>query len=76
MKTLSFWKQMTGKQEIEIGKNYYFGQLWDGEYNGSEILESGSIAVEKWDGTKIVYFKVIEENEDTLETIVEITDIL
>lgn len=30
---------------IETGKEYYFGQLWDGDGDGEELLESGAIAV-------------------------------
>lgn len=47
---------------IKANSNYYFGELWDGEGNGKELLESGVIYVED---TR-VEFEVIELNEDDI----------
>ena len=70
MKTLSY---IYGEdEEIKVGNTYYFGQLWDGEGEGYELLESGSIGIDD----TIVEFKVLEENkDDILKSIVEVTDL-
>lgn len=60
---------------IETGKEYYFGQLWDGDGDGEELLESGAIAVYQ-DGTEyIVDFEIVETAEDNLQTVVKVTGI-
>ena len=60
---------------IETGKEYYFGQLWDGDGDGEELLESGAIAVYQ-DGTEyIVDFEIKETSEDILQTRVKVTGI-
>lgn len=76
MKTLSYVYGY--EEEIEIGNTYYFGQLWDGEYDGEELLDSCEICVEDEsdDIPIIVGFKRIKENnEDILQTIIEVTNI-
>lgn len=71
MKTLDY--VLGNKKEIEVGKTYYFGQLWDGgDEDGEELLENGSVSP---DGISIVAFKVIEKADDFLESVVEVTDI-
>ena len=70
MKTLSY---ILGKiEEIEIDKEYYFGQLWDGEGDGWELLESGAVSP---DEENVIDFEVIENAENPLETLVKVTDI-
>ena len=71
MKTLSY--VLGQEREIEIDKEYYFGQLWDGE-NGdaNELLESGAVSP---DGENVIAFEVIENAENPLETLVKVTDI-
>lgn len=60
---------------IETGKEYYFGQLWDGDGDGEELLESGAIAVYQ-DGTEyIVDFEITETSKDILQTRVKVTGI-
>ncbi len=56
MKTLSY--VLSSEEEIVINKEYYFGQLWDG--NG--------------DGENVVSFEVVKKANDILETIVRVTD--
>ncbi len=70
MKTLSYiyWTE----QEIEIGAELYFGQLWDGEGDGEELLESGCISP---DNENIVAFDILEKAEDILNTCIKVTDI-
>lgn len=43
LNTLSY--VLGAENTIEAGKEYYFGQLWDGNGDGEELLESGAIAV-------------------------------
>ena len=60
------------EEEIIVGNTYYFGQLWDGNGDGAELLESGSISP---DGESIVEFAVKESSADICKTLVIITDI-
>ena len=70
MKTLSY--VLGREREIEIGQEYYFGQLWDGEGDGEELLESGTVSP---DEENVVAFKIVENADDPLETLVKVTDI-
>ena len=70
MKTLSY--VLGQEREIEIGQEYYFGQLWDGEGDGEELMESGAVSP---DGENVIAFDVIENADDPLETLVKVTDI-
>ena len=70
MKTLSYI--LGSEEEIVINKEYYFGQLWDGNGDGEELLESGAISP---NGENVVAFKVVKKSEDICKSIVKITDI-
>lgn len=70
MKTLSYI--LGSEEEIVINEEYYFGQLWDGNGDGEELLESGAISP---DGENVVAFKVVKKSEDICKSIVKITDI-
>lgn len=70
MKTLSYI--LGSEEKIIINGEYYFGQLWDGNNNGEELLESGAISP---DGKNVVDFEVVKKSEDILETIVRVVDI-
>lgn len=70
MKTLSY--VLGQEREIEIGQEYYFGQIWDGEGDGEELLESGAVSP---DGESVVAFEAIEKSNDPLEALVKVTDI-
>ena len=70
MMTLSY--VLGREREIEIGQEYYFGQLWDGEGDGEELMESGAVSP---DGENVIAFDVIENADDPLETLVKVTDI-
>ena len=70
MKTLSYILG-SSEEEIVINGEYYFGQLWNGEGNGEELLESGAISP---DGENIVAFEVVKKSEDILETVIKVTD--
>ena len=61
----------SSEEKIIINGEYYFGQLWNGDGNGEELLESGAISP---DGENIVAFEVVKKSEDILETIVRVTD--
>lgn len=58
---------------IETDKTYYFGQLWDGNGDGEELLESGAIAVYQDGEEYIVDFEIVETSEDILQTRVKVT---
>lgn len=60
---------------IETGKTYYFGQLWDGDGDGEELLESGAIAVYQDGEEFIVDFEILESEEDILQTRVKVSGI-
>lgn len=70
MKTLSYIYGT--EQEIKVGVELYFGQLWDGDGDGQELLESGTISP---DNENVVAFKIVEQDEDILNAIVRVTDI-
>lgn len=71
MTTLSYI--LGTEQEIEVGAELYFGQIWDGEDgDGNELLKSGSVSP---DGENVVEFEVVEEAEDLMDTLVKVTDI-
>lgn len=86
MKTLGY---LIGIREIEIGEEYYFGELWDGNGDGEELLESGSIAVfdkEKFEQGNLVpnedylcwnnvEFEILKLNENLLDVRVKVKDI-
>lgn len=75
MNTLSYIKG--SEEEIVIGGQYYFGQLWDGEGDGDDLLESGAIAIWDSDDEKeiIVSFEAINAEENIMDTFVKVTDI-
>jgi hypothetical protein len=60
---------------IEVGEEYYFGQLWDGDGDGEELIESGAIAVYQDGEELIVDFEILEPTEDILQTRVKVTGI-
>lgn len=60
---------------IETGREYYFGQLWDGDGDGEELLESGAIAVYQDGEEYIVDFEILEAAEDILQTRVKVIEI-
>lgn len=70
MKTLSYVGK--AEQEIKVGMKLYFGQLWDGDGDGEELLESGAISP---DNENSVSFEIVEDSDDVLDTIVIVTDI-
>ena len=60
---------------IEAGREYYFGQLWDGNGDGEELLDSGAIAVYQDGEELIVDFEILEPTEDILQTRVKVIGI-
>lgn len=60
---------------IETGKEYFFGQLWDGNGDGEELIESGAIAVYQDGEELIVDFEILEPAEDILQTRVKVIGI-
>lgn len=79
METLSY---LRGKErEIEIGEEYYLGQLWDGSGDAEDIIEEdgkGSVWVENdEDGMPMIVEFTYEEldTEELMDTVVTVTDI-
>lgn len=60
---------------IEVGEEYYFGQFWDGNGDGEELLESGAIAVYQDGEEYVVDFEILESAEDILQTRVKVIGI-
>mgnify|MGYP001350030072 CR=1 FL=1 len=73
LNTLSY--VLGAENTIEAGKEYYFGQLWDGNGDGEELLESGAIAVYQDGEEYIVDFEILESAEDILQTRVKVIGI-
>lgn len=71
MRTLDYI--LDQEREIEIGQEYYFGQLWDGDDgDAEELLESGSVSL---DNENMIAFEIVEKEDDPLETVVKIIDL-
>ena len=70
MKTLSY--VMGIEEKIEVGKEYYFGQLWDGSGDGEELLESGTVSP---DNENVVAFVVLYPECNALSSVVRVTEI-
>lgn len=60
---------------IEVGEEYYFGQLWDGDGDGEELIESEAIAVYQDGEELIIDFEILEPAEDILQTRVKVIGI-
>lgn len=54
---------------------YYFGQLWDGEGEGEELLESGVIYIKQNGYEYGVNFRVTQKEENINDTMVFVTSI-
>lgn len=63
------------EDKIETGKEYFFGQLWDGNGDGEELIESGAIAVYQDGEEHIVDFEIMEAAEDILQAQVKVIGI-
>ena len=73
LNTLSY---VLGTEDIiKTNKEYYFGQLWDGNGDGEELLESETIAVYQDGEEFIVDFEILESAEDILQARVKVTGI-
>lgn len=65
-------RTLESREEIKIGMEVRFAELWDGDGDGKELLESSSVSP---DNENIVAFDVIELDEDVLNTLVRVTDV-
>lgn len=52
---------------------YYLGQLWDGEGDGEELLDSGVIFIVQDGNEYEVWFKVTKKEENISDTLVFVT---
>lgn len=79
METLSYLRGR--EREIEIGEEYYLGQLWDGSGDVEDIIEEdgeGSVwVVNDEDGMPMIVGFTYEEldPEELMDTVVTVTDI-
>lgn len=75
MKTVSFIYGI--ERNIKAGTELYFGQLWGGDGNGEELLESGSVCLGEDENRipVIVAFEIAEKAIDIINVVVHITDI-
>lgn len=73
LNTLSY--VLGAENTIDAGEVYYFGQLWDGNGDGEELLDSGAIAVYQDGEEYIVDFEIFGVNDDILQTRVKVTGI-
>lgn len=64
-------------EEVKVGEEYYFGQLWDETGDGEELLESRCIAMYDQEicDWLVVNFDVIVNADDILGTIVKVTSV-
>ena len=79
METLSYLRGR--EREIEIGEEYYLGQLWDGSGDVEDIIEEdgqGCVWVgDDEDGKPVIVGFTYEEldPEELMDTVVTVTDI-
>ena len=60
------------REEIKIGMEIRFAELWDGNGDGEELLDSGAISP---DNENIVGFVIVETASNILDTVVKVIDI-
>ena len=65
-------KTLESRVEVKIGMEVRFAELWDGDGDGQELLESGAVSP---DNENIVAFEVVENDGDILKTLVRVTDL-
>ena len=64
---------LESRKEIKVGMELRFAELWDGNGEGEELLQSGAI---RPDEENVVAFEIVKEDvEDILKTVVKVTDI-
>ena len=65
-------KTLETSEEIRIGMEIRFAELWDGNGDGEELLDSGAISP---DNENVVGFVIVENADNILDTVVEVIDI-
>ncbi len=65
-------KTLESRKEIVIGMQVRFAELWDGDGDGKDLLDSGSVSP---DNENVVAFEILEADENVLNTLVRVTDL-
>ena len=65
-------KTLETSEEIRIGMEIRFAELWDGNGDGEELLYSGAISP---DNENVVGFVIVENAGNILDTVVKVIDI-
>ena len=65
-------KTLETSEEIRIGMEIRFAELWDGNGDGEELLHSGAISP---DNENVVGFVIVENAGNILDTVVKVIDI-
>ena len=65
-------KTLESRKEIKIGMELRFAEVWDGNGDGKELLQSCTISP---NNENVVTFDIVENAGDVLDTVVKVTDI-
>ena len=65
-------KTLESREEIKIGMEIRFAELWDGNGDGNELLHSGAISP---DNENVIGFEIVKNADNVLNTVVKVTDI-
>lgn len=65
-------RTLESREEIKIGMEVRFAELWDGDGDGRELLDSRSVSP---DNENVVSFEIVESDENILDVLVRVTDL-
>ena len=65
-------KTLESRKQIKIGMELRFAEVWNGNGDGKELLQSCAISP---DNENVVAFDIVENAGDVLDTVVKVTDI-
>lgn len=74
--TCGYRETYENRDTVDIGGKYLFGELWDGNHDGDELLDSGAIWIANdSNGLPVIAGFDVLEHHDILESVVQVTDI-